>query len=502
MSELRTLWKHSRVFVICEMMSRVPGLVLIPIYAKNLTLPEFGIYALILVTTDLLGPVVIFGMDSALLRIFFDRDVEDYRRRVMSTTLITALGVCAIFLCLSYPLAYVSALLLFGDAGHIDVIMLALGGLVASSLFTMSQMYFWMQKRAWVYLLSSVGKALLLLSFNVYFIIFAGAGVAGIFLSTLITFSFLTSVLLVAIIGQCGFVFSPDIFRDLIRTGSPIVPGALFEAISEAVGRSVLNGMLTTSQVGIYSLGGRLGQLVHMFVAYPFGQSWFVRRHETLHDASPHAELSDAYLVFMAVLVGAALGLSILAPEILRIIATPAYAEVDICIPFLAVSHAILALRKNYEVDILQAKRMNVFPRIGAINLIINIVLTVALVRLAGILGAAVAAMLAQLTCLAQVWLYSRRLSLARPRMRANKIAAIYALAALCYGIARLLTERGTSGLDTAIRIAVLLAFAAGVFYGPIFDQSTRTAVFTAARLRGLHAPRWLARRGLFLPPP
>jgi O-antigen/teichoic acid export membrane protein len=483
-TELTDLWKHSRVYVLAEIINRTAGLILIPVYAKFLTLQEFGVYATVTVLTELFAIVLHIGMDTAFFRVFFASDDGAQQHKVVSTVLLSACGIYISFMCLSYPIAWTGSFFLFGNDNYTEIIVIALGGCVLTNLFSLAQYFYYARKRSWALCCSALAKSVLLTSLNVYFIIYLHYGAAGIFLGLLITFAVLAPVLVALALAECGMCFSPAILRRLARIGTPVVPAAFLDAASEMVGRYLLNALLSTTAVGVYALGARLAQLSHMFVAMPFVQIWIVRRHQAGASSRENEELSSAFVLFASVMTGAALSLAVLAPDIIRIVATPAFADANLCMPFLAVGYVAIALRKNDEIDIVRSEQTSLFARISSMNLITSIVLNLMLIYTAGIVGAAIAFMMAHCIRLGQLWMWSRSLRRLEPRLSVRKMAMLFGFASLSYGAAQLVIPIDGSPMATAWRITTLIVFALAVFVSPILDDRARSALVGAIRAR------------------
>ena len=93
-------------------------------------------------------------------------------------------------------------------------------------------------------------------------------------------------------------------------------------------------------EVGIYSLGYRFGEILS-FVVTAFQLSWpqFVFSHRKQEDAPQLFAQMTSYWV--ALLFFMWLGLSVAAPELLRIMATPAYYGAAAVVPVIAFAQAL-----------------------------------------------------------------------------------------------------------------------------------------------------------------
>jgi O-antigen/teichoic acid export membrane protein len=482
-SESSTIWRHGRVYLLGNFLNRLAGLFLIPVYTKFLSPEEFGVYALIVVVTDLIAGALGLGVGNALARVYLGYAKEQDRRRVISTTLLAFCAIGVVFLLMSWPFANAVGHRLFGDDAHTTPILLALAGLVFATLSTVQLDYYRVRKESGTFLWLSLAKSALMLVLNIAFVIGLGLGVSGIFLGTLLAFAPLSLVLLLVILRQAGLGFSLPMLRELLRLGSPIVPAVLFDAAGTFIERYLLNLYMSTAHVGFYALGARLAQLIRMFVTQPFNQIYVVRRFETFGDAETQVQLSEVFLYFMILITSAGLGLSLMAPEIITVISTPAYMPAAQVIPFLALGICFNAIwMSHWEVGVVQVKRTGVVPLVSAACLLIGAGLAAVLIRRFGLVGAGIAMMAMHLSRMILMAIISKRLCPDQPPLETLRIATTIALAIAVYTFSALMFNNDVNVGTAALKMLLLLAFAVIVFFSPIVGPAGRSLALTSLR--------------------
>jgi O-antigen/teichoic acid export membrane protein len=482
-SESRTIWKHGRVYLLGNILNRFAGLLLLPVYTRFLSPEEFGVYALIVVVTDLIAGVLGLGIGNALARVYFGYENEQDRNRVISTALIAFCVIGPVFVLLSWPVADEASFLLFGGDAHTSSVRLALVALIFATLSTVQLDYYRIRKNSGTFLWLSLVKSALLLVFNVAFVIWLGLGVSGIFLGTLVAFASLSLVLLVVILRQTGLSVSLSMLRELLGLGLPIVPAILLDASGKFIERYLLNLYLSTAYVGFYALGARLAQLMGMFVTHPFNQIYVVRRFETIGDTAVYGQLSKVFLYFMILITTAGLGLSLMAPEIITLIATPAYMPAAQVIPFLALGSCFQAINvSHWELGIVQVRQTAVVPLVSAACLVIGAALAVSLIWQFGLVGAGIAAMVTQLSRMILMAIISKRLCRDQPPLETMRIASVIALAIVAYAFSAAMFGTAVNAGTAVLKILVFLAFVALVLLSPIVGSAGRSLVFAFLR--------------------
>ncbi len=83
---IKSIFKHTAVYGISSSLNRAAGFFLIPVYTRYLEPEEYGILALCQAMISLLTILFEMGMNSALLRYFFEYDREKDKKSLMQDT--------------------------------------------------------------------------------------------------------------------------------------------------------------------------------------------------------------------------------------------------------------------------------------------------------------------------------------------------------------------------------------------------------------------------------
>ena len=466
-SEAATILKHGWMFMLANVVNRAAGLLLLPLYTKLLAPAEFGVYALIVVVSDLLAVMLMIGMNNAFTAVYFEHADEDGRRRVVSTCLLALIASSVAMFALAYPAGIGASWAMFGTADHAAVMAVALGSVALTTLFELALAYYRVQKRSGLCLAVSLAKVVALLGFNLLFLWALNLGVAGIFLANGASFALLALLLMVAILKQTGVSFSWPVLKRVALLGMPYAPQSLLDIANNFVSRWLLNVLLSTAAVGLFAFGMRLSQILYMFLTASFLQIWSVSRLEAQHGAADHEQADFVFHLFVVLLTGAGLGLALTAPEILWLIASDDYAPVLSCMPFLVLAYVLHGVRMNPEVAILKAKRVGVLPWISAASLAVGTALAVVLVWRWGLLGAALANLGREVFQIVVTETVRRRLCRDEIPLNVPRIGWILAPAAVAYAAGWYLFGTEVDPRMTAEKVLLTFAFLAAAIFGP-----------------------------------
>ncbi len=466
-SEAATILKHGWMFMLANVVNRAAGLLLLPLYTKLLSPSEFGVYALVVVVSDLLAVMLMIGMNNAFTAVYFEHPDEEGRRRVISTCLLALVGAAVAMLGLAWPAGAAASWAMFGSAEHALVMAVALGSVALTTLFELALAYYRARKRSGLCLTVSLVKVVALLGFNVVFLWGLDLGVTGIFLANGASFAALGVLLMVMILKDSGVAFSFPILRRVAALGMPYAPQSLLDIANNFVSRWLLNILLSTAAVGLFAFGMRLSQILFMFLTASFLQIWSVSRLEAQHGASDHGQANFVFHLFVVLLTGAGLGLALTAPEILWLIASHDYTPVLPCMPFLVMAYVLHGVRMNPEVAILKAKRVGVLPWISAASLTVGTALAVGLVWKWGLLGAALANLGREVFQILLTETVRRRLCRDEIPLNAVRIGWILVPAAAAYSVGWFLFGDAVDPAFTAEKVGLTLVFLAVAVFGP-----------------------------------
>jgi O-antigen/teichoic acid export membrane protein len=477
-SEAATVFRHGWIYLMANIVNRAAGLLLLPLYTQVLTPTEFGVYGLIVVFCDLLAVMLMIGLNNAFTVVYFEQTEEEARRRVASTTLLALSAAMLALLALCWPAGLGISWALFGDAGQARVVAIALGSIALTTVFELALAYHRVKKRSVLCLVISVAKALALIGLNVLFLLTLEWHVEGIFLANAVAFAALGLTLGVAILAESGLGFSGALLRRVVVLGLPYMPQSLLDIANNVVARWLLNVMLTTAAVGLFTFGLRLAQILFMFLTASFLQIWSVRRLETQHEAEDREQADLVFHLFLTLLTAAALGMALTTPEILWLIASPDYAPVLPCMPLLVLSFVLHGARMQPEVALMKAKRMGVLPWISAASLAVGTVLAVAMVAAWGLVGAALANLGRELFQIALTEAVRRRLCPGDLPLEPARLAAIVAPAAMVYAVGWQLFADAVDPAVTAAKVGLTVLFVAVAVFGPGLGAPARATLF------------------------
>jgi O-antigen/teichoic acid export membrane protein len=322
---LRHLTGESLIYGLGQVSGRAVNLLLVPVLTRAHTPQAYGVADLVLAYSQTALLVLVFGMDSALARHFYDEPDRQARIRMASSSLafriVTGTVVALLLGLVVIPLA---APLLAGEAYRKY---LTIGAITLPftllTLFANDVLRVTFQAKKFVALNFVQTVSVLVLS--LYLVIQRDLGVVGVLYGKLGGDAITALLGLVLCRHSIGWRFDGATLRRMLVYGFPLVPASLAYGVITAADRFALQRTRPLDEVGVYAVGMKFFALVTMGVAafqLAFGPFAFARA----KDPEAPRLFARVFLLYTAVACLGALLASAFAPELVRILAPSSYA--------------------------------------------------------------------------------------------------------------------------------------------------------------------------------
>jgi O-antigen/teichoic acid export membrane protein len=287
-----------------------------------------------------------------------------------------------------------------------------------------------------------------------------------------------------------GGRFSRTALRELLQYGFPQVPQGLLSQVMAQSDRYVLGLHLSLREVGVYSIGNTLASVLKMYpVAFetawmPFAFSSLKRR-----DA-PEVFARMASYAF-ALLCLAAVGVTLFAEPVTRLVLPPSYFPSTVVVPVLVLGITIQVIAWFLATSINVAKRTSRHPVATAVGAAASAVGCLTLVPRFGVMGAAYGVGCGQLALtLTTAWFAQRCYPIPYEKARLAKAAAA-AVALVALGTV-LRTQSAWSNLGLAALLAAAYPFVllSVRFLQPWESAALRHFVMTRVGSEGATSPK------------
>jgi O-antigen/teichoic acid export membrane protein len=255
----------------------------------------------------------------------------------------------------------------------------------------------------------------------------------------------------------------------MLKYGLPLVPAGLASMLLSVSDRYILQGLVSPSDLGIYSLGYRLGMIVQVLIIGPFTIAWgpFLWAVSSQNEAK--AIYASVLKYFLAISLFVSLTVSLFAKEIVNLIAVPEYLNAFKIVPYVTISYVFYGLYYVFSPGINLQSKTKYLPFIVGASALINIVLNYQLIPVYGIMGAAASTSIAYLLLPIGTYFASRRYyPISYNWVQVSKIGLIYIL---CLWIPRVLDNQ-MDQYELVLKILLVIGFPAVLYLVKYIDKN------------------------------
>lgn len=335
---------ETAVYGLGGMVSQALGIVLVPFYARELGVADYGVTAIINTTLTLGLAVAGLALPNAFFR-FYLREATDRRGRaaVLETSLGLRIVASAVGFAAFSALAFPLALLLFSDAEMTPLLLGVAAIIFLDSLNTLPLSVLRVEHRAARYAALAFSRAVIGTVLILYLVVFAKLGVAGVVLGSLGSAVVTTAIgyTSLALEGRLRPRLDRGIARAMLAFSLPMVPAALAAWGLNISDRYVVAAIEGQRAVGLYSAGYTVGLVVNAFVVSPFALAWAATYWEIAGGERPGPVFARVLTVFVAGASAIALGLSALGTDGIRVLLGDEFAAGRYVVPFSAFAYVL-----------------------------------------------------------------------------------------------------------------------------------------------------------------
>ncbi len=385
--------KHTIIYIAGNFLVKLVGLILLPVYTSHLSTAQYGIMAILETTQNIIVPLILLNIQSAITRFYHEATDRKARGRILFTALVYTIVVGLVANIFLQPLSRPLARLIFSDASlHVYFAFLFVN-ISLVSLIQLIRNFLNAIEKPLKYSMINVLQFSIMLVLTVYFIVVLHWGVKGWLAAQTIAYSVTIIVFIPGYLRRVWPGFDFSLLRDMLVYSSPLAFSMISTMILSFGDRYVLNFMMGQSTVGVYSLAVKLANVVDLVILQAFQLAYIPYSFRTYKEPGFkffHSKMTTylALVIFMA-----ALGMALFARGVLLIFAPTnhQYWVAAQFVPYLAFIKVFAALRFMFAMSMHITKKTRIIPVIVIISALLNIGLNILMIPSLGIGGAIIA---------------------------------------------------------------------------------------------------------------
>jgi O-antigen/teichoic acid export membrane protein len=388
--QVRGLAKHSVVYGVGSLVTKIIAVFLLPLYTKYLDQADYGAIETLLALSTVLSVVLSLGTPSAFFRFYFDSDDPLQRLRVVRTAFWAIMAGATAGLAIGWVAAPLVSDLLFGTRDFTELVRASFIGLWAQMNYQQLVNLFRVEQRSVQFVVATLINAGITIGLTIVLVVVLGKGPLGVIVGNFIGTLIVYTALIAHHREQLGLSFDRALFREMNAFGMPLVPSALFLWTMNFADRLFLVKLTDAGSVGLYSVGVRIASALMLLLA-AFRMAWPAFAFSIRDDAEAKRTYAAVLTYLMFVVTWISLALSVLAPWIVAILTAPRFQPAADVVPALCFSFVPFAAYIVVVIGIGRVRRTRSNWIVTGVSALTNVVLCLALIPPFGIQGAALA---------------------------------------------------------------------------------------------------------------
>jgi O-antigen/teichoic acid export membrane protein len=487
-ASIGNIFRLAGIYAGGSVLQRALSIVMLVVYTHYLVPEDFGILALLTVTTTLLTRTVSGVATKAFNRFYHAPAFADRRRLLVGNLCYFALGQSIILAAAYFSLVTVLDKWLFSDASQIAAVRI-FGLIVLFEPLTIHmQRLLLMQEKARFQVKAAIVNQVLCALLTIGLFVTTDLGMLAAAWGRVA--SVLISLVLFApnLLRAADFSWQPRVLAEPLRYAYPQIVTGYANVMIESGDRYVLLVFLPVEAVGLYSFAYQVAVVLDQLLTHPAylaSTPTTLRMEDRPDELRAFVRASTTY--FFAVAMFAWLGVALFAHEAVLILAQrDAFAPAYILIAPLALSYVLRAMGVFLDWGLVMPKKSALLSINIMAAAILNIALNFLLIPRYGLMGAAAATLISYLAWSAVRAIQSRRCYAIRYDWRRMGMIAL---------LTGVLVAAGAAANQLDIVAAVVVKAALAMAYVPLL---VAIGFFTTAERQAMRQAWTVARRDGF----
>jgi O-antigen/teichoic acid export membrane protein len=392
MKPLKDLLKHSGIYAIGQILSRIASVVLLPLYTECLSPADYGVVGILDLTAAILSVMIGAGMASAITRFHFESESEDHYDRVWWTGIVYISGVSLLLISAMWMGRSMLTELTLGKAiaeKHITLpegcwfYTLALANCWAYCIGYVGDTYLRVRKRSGLFVLFAFARLLINVGLNVYFLVSLEWGIEGLLLGNLISTILQTGGMLAFFAWERGKpTFDMPMMKEMVRFSSPMIITALLAMLMHEADRVIMQDTASMREVGVYSFAHKVGFAIESLCILPFASIWNVSLYEIAERVDAKKLYGDIFKYFVYGFGVLLLGGALIVHPVLPLLVNVEYFESIDQIAVVLLGFFFFGMHFMFEVPALLHKRTLLLIPASVAGVAVNIAANYVLIPL------------------------------------------------------------------------------------------------------------------------
>jgi O-antigen/teichoic acid export membrane protein len=468
--ELKNTAKQTSIYSLGNLLPKLVGFLLLPLYTDHLTTAQYGILAILQATGFVLIGIFSFNLHTAMLRWLAQDKDEVSQKSIVFTTLISTVLIVGMLQAILLPFSSQFSNVFFDNDTFSDyfVILFLSSGFGILNNIPLSLIRF--KEKPVYYIVLTTIKFSVILLLNIYFIAILNMGVEGIILSELIGNILLMIVASRFIVSNMQLKFNFPVLKEMFGYGFPLIFSTTFSLALTLGDRYIIKILLDDSSVGVYSLGHKIASIINVFIIQSFQLGFLPIAFKKFGEPNANRFYSKILTYFVFLLVLSAICLSFFGKELIRFMSDNAsYWDAYSIIPVISLAFVFKGIQYVVSLGFHYTKKTSYNAYIVMVTSIVNVSLNFLLIPVLGYFGAGLSMLGSLILMVVLTYIYSQRLY--KINYEIYKIAILIIVGLALYIVSLILPDINTV-VNIIIKTVLIIIFPVILYVAKFYEPA------------------------------
>ncbi len=403
-----SLIKNASIYTFSNIINSALPFLLLPILTRYMSPSDFGIVAMFSVMVNIVSPFTGFSVHAAIQRQYYEKETVDIPTYVANCLLILLCGGIIVSIFLYCFLDSISVLSSIPNNWIWAVVVVSMFQFIILINLSLWQVTLKARTFAWYQFSRTVVNILLTLLFVVGMrLSWQGRIAAQIY--TMALFG-LVSFFILHKGNWIQYRVNRTYIINALKFGIPLVPHTIGAVMMTMTDRFFITNMVSIHATGLYSVGYQIGMII-CIIENSFNQAYVPWLFDCLkmENKSTNLMIVRMTYIYFFIIVGLAIGLSILAPFFLKFFVGKDFAGATIFIFWIALGYAFSGMYKMVVNYIFFVQKTYILAWVTFSCALVNVLLNYILIKLNGSIGAAQATTITFFLSFIFTWILSNK---------------------------------------------------------------------------------------------
>jgi len=464
-NQTRFVFKQSFIYSIGNTITKLSGVILIPLYLNYINDDEFGVVTLFETIFQFILILSGWGVKGGFTRWYHEMKSRLEKKQLFFTAWSFNFFTSLISVLITGVALYFFSDVIFQYSIGTSTLFYFLSGTFFRLLYDVPFYQLKLEQKAVQQTIWTTLNIVLLLGFTFYFLEVKEAGIQGIYQAQMWAHLITMLAMLPMMVANMKPQFLKGILKEMIYYGLPLAISNILTTVLTLSDRHIINQYQNLGEVAGYGMAFKVANLLQMVVVASLITSYSNYFFKTFHNSDSMAFFRKFTNLYTVLLTFGGLGIVLFSPEIVYVVSMGSefFQASVFLVPILIAGLIFSGLRQLFTLPLNKHKKTRLISIILVLSAVINIAANFLLVPEYGKTGASVSTLFSQLFALLWfIYAVKKLENISFPAVKYLLLVVVWG--AVCYGAIQLqglplLTGWLVKGVVLILFIGVLFLF-------------------------------------------